>query len=481
MADDEKLKTNPCGSGEPQSPKTSLDVSNPDILAQRVSKKTNDKSTRPRETINDNLTFDQRYGPKNFTLYYSIKSTNGANLTKLNMFKVDKEIKTLIGTYEKISEDYANKCWTIEVTSERQGDKLKTMKQLISEPVTVTPHERYNSSQGVITCSLLKGCSDEDIVEGLAEHGVTACRRIIKNPKSDKPEPTTTLILTFNAASPPDRITIRTGLVERVRPYIPLPRRCFKCQKYGHSGAKCRKLVPVCTRCGGDVGEGHDPATCQLPISCVHCNEPHYVTSKTCPRYLMEKEVLTIKTKEHLTFSEARAKAILNIQPHASYASVVAKPTQTPNIPLNSKTTTDDNNNHQTHAPPSASTSFNKKRPLHGGNSPPPPPPDKSIRSSGKRSKVTAIAEPPPPDPPDNISETSMEYENEMILTPTRRNSLPGAITHAPGRENDILNSLRKTSREKKAKDRLRKLDQKKLLKEGTIQLGNRTVTNKDL
>ena len=106
-------------------------------------------------------------------------------------------------------------------------------------------------------------------------------------------------------------MSIRTGLTERVRPYIPLPKRCFNCQQYGHSGAKCRRAKPVCVRCGLEVEGEHNPDNCQLPLNCIHCHEPHSVSSKTCSRYLFEKEMLAIKTREHLTFPEARARARL--------------------------------------------------------------------------------------------------------------------------------------------------------------------------
>ena len=228
------------------------------------------------------------------------------------MFKVDKAVTSHIGPFEKISEDFTSKTWTIEVKNEMQGNKLKEMETLMSEQITVIPHEYHNQSRGVITCAILKGYEDCDIAEGLKDQGVINCRRIIRNPNSNNPELTTTLILTFNKPDPPDRITIRTGLSERVRPYIPLPRRCFNCQKYGHSGAKCRKITPVCARCGEDFDENHKAENCNNPINCIHCKQPHSVSSRNCPKFILEKEILTIKTKEHLTFAEARAKVLSN-------------------------------------------------------------------------------------------------------------------------------------------------------------------------
>ena len=245
------------------------------------------------------------------------------------MFKVDREILELIGTCEKISEDFKSKGWMVEVKTEQQGEKLKTLHKLVSEPVEVAPHEQYNQSQGVVTCNLLKNYTEEEIVEGLSSQGVIRCRRIIRNVNSPNPEPTGTLILTFNKSILPDTVTIRTGLRERVRLYIPQPRRCYNCQKYGHSGARCRKPVAVCVRCGLDKEGDHPLDICNRPINCLHCKQPHMASSKTCLKYLTEKEIITIKTKDHLTFSEARARVSL-LYPEASktYASATQQNAQ---------------------------------------------------------------------------------------------------------------------------------------------------------
>ena len=161
----------------------------------------------------------------------------------------------------------------------------------------------------------MKGYTNEEITEGLSDHGIIEWKRIVRNLKSPQPEQTATLILTLNFAALPDRISIRVGLSERVRMCIPLTRRCFYFLQHGHSCAKCRKALPVCVRSG---------LNCQLLINCIHCLEPHSVTSKTYSRYLFEKEMFTIKTKEHFTFSEARAKARLTFDAYShKYAAAV--------------------------------------------------------------------------------------------------------------------------------------------------------------
>ena len=156
----------------------------------------------------------------------------------------------------------------------------------------------------------MKGYTNEEITERLSDHGVIDCRRIIKEPKSSQPVLTAILILTLDSATLPDRINIRR-LTESVLTYIPLQDAGLFDNQNGHSGAKCHRALPVCVRCGLDVEGDHNPDNCQLPINCIHCHQPHCVSTKISFRYLFRKEMLTIKTKEHFTFSEARAKARL--------------------------------------------------------------------------------------------------------------------------------------------------------------------------
>ena len=446
------------GPEEPQSPTTNQGVQKPETPTQKMSKVKSGNSARPMNT-SSRPSLEDMFGTRKFNRFFTVKPNGESNLTRLNMFKVDKAIRNQIGICEKISEDYQNRSWTVEVKSEEQGKKLKEMTILLQESVTVIPHETYNQSKGVITCSMLKGYSDEDIAEGLAEHGVIQCKRIIRNPKSQLPDPTNTLILTFNTSTPPDSVNIRTGLRERVRPYIPLPRRCFNCQQYGHSGAKCRRALPVCARCGGDADENHKAETCQLPINCIHCKQPHNVSAKNCPKYIYEKEVITLKTKENLTFAEARAK--VNITHNSRTRTYATVTNQESSKSIQPPTTTDINNNSSRNHYENDyhKTKTTTKRRL-----------DRSKSSSTEQLKSQPSKSNKQPKTDDNSSISEVQGNLEImeatvppeIMEATeppdrgeRRRSLNDAPEHSRSRsrtrtETDIWNSVRKASRGKK-------------------------------
>ena len=93
----------------------------------------------------------------------------------------------------------------------------------------------------------------------------------------------------------------------QVRPYIPSPRRCFYCQMFGHVLTSCRRKLkgeaPIC----GNCGEQEHGECSRLP-HCFNCKGDHSASAKICDRYQFEKEVLVVKTKEKITFREAKQK-----------------------------------------------------------------------------------------------------------------------------------------------------------------------------
>ena len=173
------------------------------------------------------------------------KPRNSVDLRKLNVFKLDRELQTKLSGEPRNIFNNSDGTLTIGVHSEAQAEKLKAFKQLVNEEVTVEDHQRYNESKVVILCDILRSYTGEEIVEGLQDRGVKCVFRFKKKVNGMLTD-ANALLLAFDTDTVPDRAKIRTGLHERVRSYFPLPRRCFKCQRYGHVGKYCRSREFIC-------------------------------------------------------------------------------------------------------------------------------------------------------------------------------------------------------------------------------------------
>ena len=263
--------------------------------------------------------------PAHFVRYFVIRSSGDSNLCRLNVFKVTRELSSCINGEPKKLGHNSDGTLNVEVSSAAQGEKLASLTALLGEPIIVEPHKSYNGSQGVVVSSILQGYSESDILDGLSDQGVTRVYRLKKKVDGHL-TPTAAVVLSFTSHDLPERVRIMPGYFEKVRPYIPMPRRCFRCQSFGHVGGKCRSPVAYCVTCGL---EAHDDSPCRRPPTCHNCDEPHPASSRICSRYLLEKEILAIKTKERLTFPEARQKALSQfIRPGVTFASIVRPPTR---------------------------------------------------------------------------------------------------------------------------------------------------------
>ena len=120
--------------------------------------------------------------------------------------------------------------------------------------------------------------------------------------------PLATLILTFDQCRLPN--FIKAGWLSiKVKPYIPSPLRCYHCQMYGHLSQKCKERLndkpSICANCGKN-----SHGLCKEAPCCIHCGEAHPATSKSCVKFIFEREIQAIRTMEKVTFKEARRRAL---------------------------------------------------------------------------------------------------------------------------------------------------------------------------
>ena len=130
-------------------------------------------------------------------------------------------------------------------------------------------------------------------------------------------------VLTIKGQTIPKRINIGY-LKKETRPYIPNPQRCFQCQKFGHTKNSCKGKA-VCAGCG----EGHNLDDCKNEPKCVNCQGDHVAISRDCPKWKIEKGIVTLKYTEKNWFADARKRFQPSFDPSKdSYATVTQTPPQ---------------------------------------------------------------------------------------------------------------------------------------------------------
>ena len=232
-----------------------------------------------------------------FAPKYSLRSTCGADLRCLNIFKATMALRHTIGDFPRF-DHCTDKSITITVSSASQGVLLRKMTSLLGDPISVDLHPSWQHSQGMITSPILHHMTTADILEGLSLQRVCKVSRI--SPSSD------THKLSFDVPTPPGSLTLCPGHTVWVRPAYPLPTRCYKCQHYGHSHLACKSKQAVCGRCSLPLSDNHSPRTCSREPLCFHCKIPHAAFSSSCPKYIAGKRILVLHHRDRIPLADAR-------------------------------------------------------------------------------------------------------------------------------------------------------------------------------
>ena len=196
------------------------------------------------------------------------------------------------------------------------------MTKFFDRDVKVSPHRSLNTCKGVVRSRDLAEIDKQELLEGLEECGVVDSYNITAFRDGQRVR-TAATILTFRGTKLPEEIKV-CFLRLKVSPYIPSPLRCFKCQKYGHSQATCKREA-VCGKCGE---QGHDSRNCSKESRCVNCDENHPSYSRSCPKFLEEKAICKVKVLQGVSFPEAKRLHHL-ANPTVSYAAATARSVNT--------------------------------------------------------------------------------------------------------------------------------------------------------
>ncbi|XP_064475742.1 uncharacterized protein LOC135389638 [Ornithodoros turicata] len=240
----------------------------------------------------------------------------------------------------------------IKCTSETDCDTILNAHDMLGKRISASLHKTLNTSRGVISVSELIDVPVEEILINLKDQDVIDVRKI-KIRKNNEYITTRNIILTFDRPTLPDKLKVGY-LSADVRPYVPNPLRCFRCNRFGHAADSCRGSA-CCARCGKSE---HETKECKGPDCCVNCSSNHPSYSRSCTKWKYEKEVLHVKVTQNINYPEARKK-VAPIFFEKSFATAVKQ-----KVKLVTQST-------QTEPPTTTQTNTSEVR---GGADPPPTP-----------------------------------------------------------------------------------------------------------
>ena len=221
------------------------------------------------------------------TLQYDF-GTNETTLTPLSIARA-LEMKFSTTSVLSVISNRISKCLTIETDDEDIFKTLLELQEIDDMPVKI---ETKNSIiiKGTFYCEEELDLTKKEEAQ-LEKQGVVDLYRI---------KHTNLYAITFDRPQLPTSIKIST-LVFSIRIFIPRPRRCFNCQRYGHTNDTCFH-PKVCCKCGV---LGHSYEQCDNELKCYHCGGQHSTSSSDCPRYILEQLVLEHKVKHVVSFDQA--------------------------------------------------------------------------------------------------------------------------------------------------------------------------------
>ncbi|GBN57519.1 hypothetical protein AVEN_100586-1 [Araneus ventricosus] len=249
-------------------------------------------------------------------------------LRNMSPFLIQKHIYTFAGNVQSVKKMKSGDL-LVESSSLRQSEQLLSITKFGDIPITVSAHASLNYTRGVMSSDEFLMVSDSEFVSELEAQKVIAARRITLK-RDGQIIPTRHVILTFDTPVLPKKIT--AGYIScDIRPYLPNPVHCFKCQRFGYTKTACRGSSALCPRCSEP---GHEETICQNPEKCFNCKGNHASYSKTCPKWKLEKEIQSVKVTRNISIQEAR-KIVHDQTPKTNHSYTAAlKTIKNPDTPL---------------------------------------------------------------------------------------------------------------------------------------------------
>ena len=241
---------------------------------------------------------NEPYYEKFFTISFP-----GKNITEnINVIQTEKDLLSTIGTLQKKVRATTNSL-LVETVSASQTEKLRKVTMLGGNQVVVSPFKLHNTTKGILKSKALGQSSIAELLEAFSTQGVVNIRRMQRKEGAVLIDMDMYEVI-FQTLSLPESLSLSDWFQIKVYPYKEKPQQCRNCQRFGHVLKFCRQTHPRCAKCGTG---GHTFSNCDVQVpSCVNCSGQHFATDKTCPKYLLEEEILSVMVTDKTSKLQAR-------------------------------------------------------------------------------------------------------------------------------------------------------------------------------
>ena len=260
------------------------------------------RSKKPRhKTIN----FDDMFGPERWTKYYEIQAQIEDDFELYNM------LAEKVGT-DVLFRRQADGTTLIEAANNEQSELLQKLMKEGDPKLPVKENQTLNTCHGTIIVphnmrigeNQFPDCS-EKIKENLNMQGfkVRDLATYNRPPRGNRKHTLRIAKIAFKGRILPETVVIG-GQRLSVREYVPAPRQCSKCWRYGHGYKYCQTELDVCPICGAE-GHQKDNCTNNSNKKCINCRGNHPAFSKSCAEYKKQQLIVKTQFKEGLSYKEA--------------------------------------------------------------------------------------------------------------------------------------------------------------------------------
>ena len=179
----------------------------------------------------------------------------------------------------------ANRSVLLIPKSQKVCDLLESLKELNGKQVSFQAMKEKSNVQTGVLHYVPSFLSEQAILN--TDKVLSATRIFRWDPTTQQKIETEMVKFTYDGQLP---ARLKLGICGnfKVRPFVPNPTRCYKCQKFGHVATTCRSRAPKCRLCAGT----HMTEQCQikrnagqqLVVKCANCGEAHPASSGLCTK-----------------------------------------------------------------------------------------------------------------------------------------------------------------------------------------------------